>query len=167
MQLPAIERTPNLLPIGAEAISSGANRAIPVAPVNPPTSGTNHTSQPVASVVNMVNTNLQTKTEGEPVYTSVLDPVRHDAGAADVPQDWTIHRPTPVKVEDPPIKPLYQVLMEHIQNLWAASAGAVQLDQVHDQVTTPVAKVPSEIPGDLAKSVLVYDHNTIKKNERL
>ena len=165
MQLPTIDRTPNLRPSGADMVSSGANRVIPVAPVNPSVSA--HPSlQPIPSVVNLVNPALKT-TEGEPVYTSVSDPGIPGSEAATAPKDWTIHRPVAVKVEDPPPKPMYQVLMEHIQHLWKASAGAVQLNQVHDQVTIPVATSPLETPGDYAKAVLVYDHNTIKKNERL
>jgi hypothetical protein len=62
---------------------------------------------------------------------------------------------------------MYQMLMEHLQHLWTVSASAVQLDQVHNQLTQPVATAPSDTPGNLAKAVLVYDHNTIKKNERL
>ena len=165
MQLPTIDRTSNLRPSGADMASSGANRVIPVAPVNPAVSA--HPSlEPVPSVVNLVNPALQTN-EGEPVYTSVSDPGKPGSEAATTPRDWTIHRPAPVKVEDPPPKPMYQVLMEHIQHLWTASASAVQLDQVHNQLTPPVAAAPSDTPGDFAKVVLVYDHNTIKKNERL
>ncbi len=165
MQLPTIDRTPNLRPSGPDAGSHGANRVIPVAPVNPAVSA--HPSlQPEPSVVNLVNPALQTH-DGEPVYTSVSDPGTHGSEAATAPKDWTIHRPAPVKVEDPPPKPLYQMLMEHIKHLWTVSASAVQLDQVHNQVTQPIPATPSAAPGDLAKVVLVYDHNTIKKNERL
>jgi len=165
MQLPTIDRTPNLRPSGADVVSSGANRVIPVAPVNPAVSA--HPGiQPTPSVVDMVNPALKT-TEGEPVYTSVSDPGRHGSEAATAPRDWTIHRPAPEKVEDPPPKPLYQVLMEHLSRVWTASASAVQLEQVSNQLDLPTAVVPSEVPGDLAKQVLVYDHPTIKKNERL
>ena len=165
MQLPTIDRIPNLRPSGADVVSSGANRVIPVAPVNPSV-GTHPSLQPGPSVVNLVNPALHTA-EGEAVYTSVSDPGRPGSEAATAPKDWTIHRPVTEKVEDPPPKPMYQVLIEHIQHLWTASASAVQLDQVHDHVTVPVAAAPSDKPGDYAKSVLVYDHNTIKKNERL
>ena len=164
MQLPTIDRTPNLRPSGADVVSSGANRVIPVAPVNPSVSAT--PTQAVPGVVDMVNPALKTN-EGEAIYTSVSDPGKPGSEAATTPKDWTIHRPAPEKVEDPPPKPMYQMLMEHIQHLWTASASAVQLDQVHNQLTPPVAVAPSDTPGNLAKSVLVYDHNTIKKNERL
>ena len=165
MQLPTIDRTPNLRPSGADVVSSGANRVIPVAPVNPAVSAS-PSLQPVPSVVDMVNPALKTN-EGEALYTSVSDPGKPGSEAATTPKDWTIHRPAPVKVEDPPPKPMYQVLMEHIQHLWTASASAVQLDQVHNQLTPPIPASPSATPGDLAKAVLVYDHNIIKKNERI
>lgn len=122
--------------------------------------------EPVPSVVDMVNPALKTN-EGEPVYTSVSDPGRRGSEAATTPKDWTIHRPAPEKVENPPPKPVYQMLMEHLSRIWTASASAVQLEQVSNQLNPPTAVVPSEVPGDLAKQVLVYDHPTIKKNERL
>ena len=165
MQLPSIDRSPNLRPAGADSVSSGANRVIPIAPVNPAVSA--HPSiEPVPSVVDLVNPALKTN-EGEPVYTSVSDPGRPGSEAATAPKDWTIHRPAPEKVEDPPPKPLYQVLMEHIKSMWTASASAVQLDQVHNQLTPPVPVAPAEMPGNFAKEILVYAPNTIKKTENI
>lgn len=114
----------------------------------------------------MVNPALKTN-EGEPVYTSVSDPGIHGSEAATAPKDWTIHRPAPEKVEDPPPIPIYQVLMDHIKSMWTASASAIQMEQVNNQLSPPVAIAPSDTPGNLAKEVLVYDHNTIKKNERI
>ncbi|MBI2749374.1 MAG: hypothetical protein HYX43_08585 [Burkholderiales bacterium] len=70
-------------------------------------------------------------------------------------------------MEDPPPKPLYQVLMEHIKSMWTASASAVQLDQVHNQLTPPTPAAPTEMPGNLAKEILVYAPNTIKKTENI
>src|SRR3990167_738431 len=108
MQLPSIDRTPQMRPSGADTVSSGANRVIPVAPVNPSVSA--HPSiQPVPSVVDLVNPALKVK-EGEAIYASVSDPGRPGSEAATTPKDWTIHRPAPEKVEDPPPKPMYQVL---------------------------------------------------------
>jgi len=165
MQLPSIDRSPSLRPVGADAASSGANRVIPVAPVNPSVSA--HPSiQPVPSVVDLVNPALKTN-EGEPVYTSVSDPGKPGSEAATSPKDWTIHRPAPEKVEDPPPKPLYEVLMEHIKSMWTASANAVQLDQVHNQLTPPNPVAPTDMPGNFAKEVLVYAPNTIKKTENI
>jgi hypothetical protein len=97
----------------------------------------------------------------------VSDPGKHGSEAATAQKDWTIHRPAPEKVEDPPPKPIYQVLIDHLKSVWTASASAIQLEQVSNQLNPPVQVVPSEVPGNLAKEALVYDHNTIKKNERI
>lgn len=165
MQLPTIDRTPNLRPSGADVASSGANRVIPVAPVNPSVNA-NPSILPTPSVVDLVNPALKAA-EGESIYASVSDPGRPGSEAATAPKDWTIHRPATEKVEDPPPKPMYQLLMDHFKSLWTASASAVQLEQVNNQLNPPVPVAPSDVPGNLAKEVLVYDHNTIKKNERL
>lgn len=165
MQLPTIDRTPNLRPIGADAVSAGASKVIPVAPVNPSVI-VRPALESVPSVVDLVNPTLKANV-GEPVYTSVSDPGRPGSEAATAPKDWTIHRPVAEKVEDPPPKPIYQVLMDHIKNVWLASASAVQMEQVHNQLNRPTPTGPSDTPGNLAKEVLVYDQNIIKKNERL
>ena len=101
---------------------------IPVAPVNPSVQA--HPSiEPTPGVVNLVNPALQRQqpTEGEPVYTSVADPLKNKVQEK-APHDWTIHRPTPEKVEDPPPKPLSQVLMDHLRTMWTASASAIQIE---------------------------------------
>ncbi len=165
MQLPSIDRTPNLRPSGADVVSAGANKVIPVAPVNPSVSA-HATLQPVPSVVDMVNPALKAN-EGEPVYTSVVDPVQHGSTPATTTTDWTTVRPTPVKVEDPPPKPMYQVLMDHIKSMWTASASAIQLEQVSNHLDPHATVVPAQAPGTIAKQSLVYDHNTIKRNERI
>lgn len=121
---------------------------------------------PTPSVVNLVNPALKTN-EGERNYTSVLDPTQHGATPATTTTDWTTSRPTPVKVEDPPPKPIYQVLMDQIKSMWTASASAIQLEQVNNQLDTRAAVVPAQVPGTIAKQSLVYNHNTIKKNERI
>ena len=146
-------------------VSSGANRVIPVAPVNPSVSAS-PSIEPVPSVIDKVNPALK-KNEGEPVHTSVSDPGRRGSEAATSPKDWTIHRPAAEKSELPPPKPMYEVLMDHIKSMWTASASAIQLEQVNNQLNPPVAVVPSEVPGNLAKEVLVYDPNMIKKNEAI
>lgn len=165
MQLPTIDRNPNLRPSGADVASSAANKVIPVAPVNPSVNA-HATLAPVPSVVDMVNPALKAN-EGEPVYTSVVDPNQRGATAATTTTDWTTVRPTPVKVEDPPPKPMYQVLMDHIKSMWTASASAIQLEQVNNHLDTHATVVPTQAPGTIAKQSLVYDHNTIKKNERI
>lgn len=146
-------------------VSAGANRVIPVAPVNPSVTA-RPSLEPVPSMVDMVNPALKSS-ENEPVYASVSDPGRPGSEAATTPKDWTIHRPATEKVEDPPPKPMYQVLMDHFKSLWTASASAVHLEQVNNQLNPPLPLTPSDTPGNLAKEALVYDHPTIKKNERL
>lgn len=165
MQLPTIDRNPNLRPSGVDVASSGANRVIPVAPVNPLVSA-NPSILPTPSVVDLVNPALKAA-EGESIYSSVSDPARPGSEAATTPKDWTIRRPVTEKVEDPQPKPMYQLLMDHIKSLWTASASAVQLEQVSNQLNPPVPATPADTPGNFAKEVLVYDHPTIKKNDRL
>ncbi len=133
-------------------------RVVPVAPVN--TTQPAAVVAPVPSVINLVNQAAKPDT-GEGVYTSVSDPTRRGAEAATSSKDWTIHRPAPEKVEDPPPPPLSQVLMDHIKTLWLASASAVQVQQ---QVKNQVA--PSS-PANAASGVItgeVYTYSPSKIN---
>lgn len=167
MQLPTIDRTPNLRPSGADAVSSGANRVIPVAPVNP--SANVNVSTPMEStpdVIDKVNPALKPQSSGEAPYQSVSDPMQKGSEAG-TPKDWTIHRPAKEKVEDPPPKPISQVLMDHLKTMWTASASAVQIEQVSNQLTTPQPVSPAEAPGQLAKQALVYTPSKVKKTESL
>ena len=105
--------------------------------------------------------------EGEPTYTSVPDPVKNSASTQPLSHDWTIHKPTPEKVEDPPPKPISQVLLDHLKSMWTASASAVQVEQVANQLNRPAPVQPSQIAGDLAKQVLTYQPTPIKKNVKI
>lgn len=165
MQLPSIDRTPNLRPSGVDAVSAGASRVIPIAPVNPPVTARPNL-EPVPSVVDLVNPALKAE-KAEAVYTSVSDPGRPGSEASTAPKDWTIRRPMTEKAEDPPPTPIYQLLIDHIKTMWLASASAVQITQVNDQLNQPVPVGSADTPGTLAKESLVYDQNVIKKNERL
>jgi hypothetical protein len=182
MQLPTIDRTPNMRPAGAEVVSSGANRVIPIAPVNPSVS-VSLTAQPATnagpgpSAIDLVNPALKPggvaqpltapPTEGEPTYTSVADPAKRSAEVSMAPHDWTIHRPAPEKVEDPPPKPMSQVLMDHLRTMWTAGASAIQIEQVKNQLTPTEPLAPTQVPGDLAKEVLTYAPTKIKKTESM
>ena len=152
---------------------SKAGVVIPVAPVNPGVEAS-PPLEPTPSVVNHVNPALhaaQTQeplpNEGEANFTSVPDPVRHSASTQQLSHDWTIHRPAPQKVEDPPPKPISQVLMDHLKSMWTASASAVQVEQVANQLNRPAPIQPSQIAGDLAKQVLTYQPTPIKKNVKV
>jgi hypothetical protein len=153
-------------PAGVDSASSGANRVIPVAPVNPSV----HASpsiEPTPSVIDMVNPALKPQ-EAQAPYTSVSDPGKPGSEAATTPKDWTIHRPAQEKVENPPPKPISQVLMDHLKTVWTASASAIQVEQVKNQLTTPAAAPQAiDAPGELAKQVLVYAPSKIKKTENI
>ena len=120
-------------------------------------------------MVNLVNPALRSQAapnEGEPVFTSVVDPTKKGAEVA-ASHDWTIHRPAPQKVEDPPPKPMSQVLMEHLKSMWTASASAIQVEQVKNQLTPTDPVPPTQVPGDFAKQVLTYAPSKVKKTENI
>lgn len=122
-------------------------------------------------VVNHVNPALQAAqvqpNEGEVTYTSVTDPVRRSGSAQQAPHDWTLHRPAPEKVETPPPKPISQMLMDHLKSMWSASASAVQVEQVSNQLTRTAPTQPTQITGELTKQALTYQPSKIKRNEKI
>ncbi len=154
----------------ADAVLSKASAPIPVLPVNPSIEAAPPLA-PAPGVVNHVNPALHRSApppnEGEPTYTSVPDPVRRSASARQVPQDWTIHKPAAEKAEEPPKKPIAQVLMDNLKSIWTASASAVQVQQIGNQIARPPTPEPSQVPGELAKQVLTYQPTKIKKNENI
>ncbi len=140
-------------------------KVIPVAAVNPTVNRT-ASLEPVPSIINMVGKSNKPEV-GEGVYTSVSDPTRRGSEAATAERDWTIQRPKPEKVEDPPPPPMSQVLMEHIKSLWLASASAVQVQQqVRDQLE---ASQPSQkaVPNMAAPESLTYSPSKINKTENI
>jgi cell division septation protein DedD len=153
-----------------DAVLSKAGVVIPVAPVNPGVEAS-PPLEPTPSVVNHVNPALHAQqalpNEGEANFTSVQDPVKASASTQRLSHDWTIHRPAPEKVENPPPKPISQMLMEHLKSMWTASASAVQVEQVSNQLSRPAPTQPTQIAGDLAKQVLTYQPTRIKKNEKI
>ena len=165
MQLPPIDRTPNLRPLAADSVSIVSIKVIPVGPVNPVANPVTP-AEPSPSVINMVGLGNKSNV-GEGVYTSVSDPSRRGSEAATSVKDWTIHRPTPEKVEDPPPVPMAQLLIDHIKSLWLASASAVQVQQqVKDQldVSQPAQNV---IPNVVAKQALTYAPSKVNKTENI
>lgn len=164
MPLPSVDRNTIVRP-AAEVASPAVPRVIPLAPVNPPVQAGSGV-EPTPSVINLVNPALKPN-EGERVYTSVSDPGRPGSEAATAPKDWTIRRPAPEKVEDPPPKPLSQILMDHLRSVWTASASAIHIDQAKSTLVQPVPPSLALAPGTLAKEVLTYDPAKIKKSEKL
>jgi hypothetical protein len=164
MQLPTIDRTQQIRPAGVEAASSGANRVIPVAPVNPSVAH----AKPIESgpdVIDKVNPALKAQAASQTPYQSVSDPVQRGSEASQQ-HDWTIHRPPQEKAENPPPKPMSQVLMDHLKTVWTASAGAVQIEQVKIQANVQPPVAPTEMPGQLAKQSMVFEPSKIKKVDK-
>jgi hypothetical protein len=164
MQLPSIDRIQNLRPLAVESASLATGKVVPVAPVNPGVQST-PAVEPTPSVVNMINT-ADKPNVGEGVYTSVSDPTRKGADAAGPPKDWTVKRPAPEKVEDPPPEPISKILMDHLKSLWQASAAAVQVQQqVRSQSETTANNVNGP-QGVNVEQVLTYSPTKINKTEK-
>lgn len=166
MQLPTIDRNPNVRPSGADLASSGASRVIPVAPVNPAVNASPKLEVQQPGVIDAVNPALKSP-EVDRVHVAMPDPVAQKSMAEAVPKDWTIHKSQPEKVENPPPKPISQILMDHLKTMWTASASAVQVEQVHNQLTTPTPLSPTQAPGDIAKQAMIYAPSKVKKNETI
>lgn len=166
MQLPTIDRTQNVRPSGADVASSGASRVIPVAPVNPAVHASPKLEVQQPGVIDAVNPALKSP-ELDRVHVALPDPIEQKSIAEAVPKDWTIHRPPQQKVENPPPKPISQILMDHLKTMWTASASAIQVEQVHNQLTTPTPIVPTQAPGELAKQAMIYAPSKVKKNETI
>ncbi|OQW87145.1 MAG: hypothetical protein BWK72_14360 [Rhodoferax ferrireducens] len=136
---------------------------LPVVPVNP-AQQVDAPAEVQPSVINKISTGDKPNA-GEGVYSSVADPVRQTSEEA-APKDWTIKRPVPEKVEDPPPEPLSKILLDHIKSLWLASASAVQVqEQVRNQVdpTKPPANVNA---GTIANEVYTYSPTKINKTDK-
>ena len=134
-----------------------ASQVIPVAAVNSIAS-----IEPTPSVVNLVGQGNKSNT-GEGLYTSVSDPGRRGSEAATAEKDWTIHRPKPEKVEDPPPVPLSQMLIDHIKSLWTASASAVQVQQVVKNQLDPAKPNANGVHGVIATESITYSPSKINK----
>jgi len=164
MQLPSIDRIPNVRPVAVESAALATGRVVPVAPVNLPASSAGPV-EPVVGVVNMIN-QANKPNDGEGVYTSVSDPTRRGAEASTPPKDWTIQRPAPEKVQDPPPEPIYKILIDHIKSLWEASASAVQVQtQVKNQLDATQSGINAS-PGVLSTEVFTYSPTKINKTEK-
>lgn len=164
MQLPTIIRSPEAHPAGIGGVAAAANRVIPVAPVNPAIN-LQPTAQGSPSVIDMVNPALKVSASAAVQAASAPESARSKPEEVTAPRDWTIHRPPVEKVEDPPPKPMAQVLMDHLKSVWTASASAIQMEQVKNQLTPLSALNPSEARGDLARENLTYQPSKINKNE--
>ena len=163
MQLPSVDRQPGARPAGASLPTSNGSRVVPVPPVNPPQAA------PLPGVVNNIGENAQLGKAGESVYRSVKDPIQKGADAQRPDNDWTIKRPLPQKVEDPPPEPISKRLLEFLRSMWRASGSVVEMSQTQAQAQNlpPNQNNPHAVPGLLAKEDLTYTPSKIKKNEKL
>lgn len=151
--------------------ATAASRVVPVAPVNPPEPQV----RPVDSVVNDINPVIRARAaqDGPSDSAPPPDPLRGGAQADNTQRDWTQRRPAPAKEEEPPKEPISKVLIEHVHAMWQASAKAVELWwQQYSQAQNPAQQqalqqdrnqIPSAVPGVLAKEVLTYSPETVKK----
>lgn len=168
MQLPSVDRQPGSRPAGVDLVSSNGNKVIPVAPVNPPV-----TSEPAAAVnsASVVVRIGETAAADNPVYNavhqSVPDPIRRGQETAADPQDWTIKRPEPEKVEEPPPVPLHQLLLDFIKSMWQASGMAVEVAQNQKQSALVNPANPNLAPGEIARENLTYQPSKITKTENI
>ena len=164
MSASSIQRSAYVSPIGADVAASGAHKTVSTAT---PT-GVSLPAGAAPGVVNLVGASSKPAADGLIYNTSVADPLIPGSEAASTPLDWTVQRPvTPPPVQEPPPKPLSQVLLDQLKSIWSAGASAIQVEQVANQLTQPTAIAPSEAPGVLAKEVLTYSPSTIKKNESI
>ena len=166
MQLPPFDRSPASRPPGADVAALATVRVIPVSPVNP---AADASANPPATpgVINLVGKSPK-PAAGEGVYTSVADPTRRGM-QQNTPKDWTIQRPAPEKVEDPPPIPIAKVLMDHLHALWAASASAVQVQQQvrnHLETGQPQAALSAQ-PSPAAIQTVTLAPGKVNKNEKI
>ncbi|MGI9135070.1 MAG: hypothetical protein ACR2I0_14195 [Rhodoferax sp.] len=162
MDIPAYDRSQNIRPLSAQWVAPLAPKEPAPTPAPTPEARANSSGQATPGVVNLVNLAAKPST-GEAVFASVSDPGQRGSEAATAPKDWTVHRPVAEKEQEPPLKPVSQMLIEQLKALWNASANAIQSEQVKNQVAPAQIVNPSEVPGALAKEVLTYSPNRIKR----
>jgi hypothetical protein len=163
MQLPTVERIPNLRPVGAETAAPAAIRVIPVAPVNPSL----HV-QEAASVVNNINPQVQTQVQH-------ADPLQGGSQADNSSRGYTQSPEAAGKPAELPKETIAKVLLDQIHSVWDASARVVEIWfmnnplQIQNQAQTLAQnrnQDPQASPGVLAKEALTYSPSKIRKNEK-
>jgi hypothetical protein len=169
MELSSINRISNPGSGGADLASAGANRVIPLAPVNPVTTSSSpagQTTEVTPSVINLVN-QANKPIVGEAVYTSLSDPARRGSEAATAPKDWTITRPEPVIQEVPAPQPITKMLTEYLRSMWRTSGSAVnQALSEQSQKGGNISQNPTAVPGEIAAEVLTYSPARIAKTAK-
>lgn len=168
MQLPTVERTPNLRPAGADVAAPAAARVIPVAPVNPAL----HV-QESAGVVNDISSQVR----AQAAQVKAADPLQGGAQADNSSRGWTQSKEASIKLEEPSKEPLSKILLEQLHLVWSASARVVEIwlmnNPAQNQTQTQIQhqaqtrnQDPTAIPGVLAKEALTYSPSKIRKTEK-
>jgi hypothetical protein len=162
MQLPSVDHQPGMRPAGAGPAVPAGPKVVPVAPVNPPSTAAS------PGVVSTISESAVQANVGEAVFRSAPDPVQRGADAVRPETDWTIKRPQPQKVEDPPPEPISKRLLEFLRSMWRASGSVIELAQTQAQSQNlPLNQNnPQATPGVLAKEVITYTPSKIRKNEK-
>lgn len=167
MQLPPIDRQ-TAASTGAEAALSSVGRVVPVAPVNPADAGlaAPAPADPLPGVVNRIGEGPSPVAPAEPTYLKPQDAAPKPPEEATAPRDWTIQRPEPEKVEEPPKEPISKMLLDFLQAVWRASASAVEVAQAQNQAAPPPTN-PAASAGQAAKEAVTYSPSKVRGNERL
>jgi hypothetical protein len=162
MQLPSIDRIPSQRPIASEAAALSTGRVIPVPPVNSSLTGIDE--QPSPSVINMINTAIQTAAQ-EGSLASVGETGSSNTQADEFNKQWTQRQLSAEQPENPPKPPLYEVLISQLKALWEASASAVQVQQQVKEQLEPKTALDA-LKGTLATEVFTYSPTKITKTEK-
>ena len=160
MHLPAIDRSASLQPTGADIAPSLPAGVVPVAPVNP---GVSVVTPSVIYNISEVG-QAQADQAAEALYGGKVDPAQPGSQSAAVERDWTIRRPEPEKVKDPPPVPISKLLLEFIQSVWRASGTAVEVAQNQNQNLNLNPNAPQ---GQLVKEELTYTPSKVSKTQNL
>ncbi|MBT0569142.1 hypothetical protein KIK84_02280 [Curvibacter sp. CHRR-16] len=123
MPLTPLDRNSTLRPTSADAAAHGANRVVPVAPVNQ--------STPEPSVIYEIKVSQPPRED-----VTYPNPSEHSAmkGPHGEPgeRDWATKRAAGDKPKDPPDPPIAELLIENLRIVWMASAAAVQVQPEKD-----------------------------------
>lgn len=158
MQMPSIDRSVNLRPAGADLLSSGGSKVVPVPPVNPSVNASAVVTLSAEGQANALKA-------AERVHVSEIDPVQVGADAATGNRDWTVAKPEvlePTKNEAPPKEPISRMLIEHITSLWLASAKAVELSLTQNQ-NAQQGSSTNAAASAAARETLTYSPTKISK----
>jgi hypothetical protein len=149
MKVNSVDRSPNWRPSGVDLYSTGASRPTPERKNN---LATNNPSDTVAAAsvlpANSVDAGKKTGPD-TPVPAAQISNT-----------DWTVtatgveKSDQTEKTENPPPKPMYMKLIEHLQAMWRASGNAVE---VVDELSKTVN------PAKLVQPTLVYPDPKLKK----